>query len=321
MADASDILSPSELAQQIAQMQQQGAPAAQLVDLMKADEHQILEQVQGQRSVRERVRAAVDRRIELIELGPVRRMVHRLDEPLRTDLWRAISTRSFRPSYHSRVQLRERFTEVIDQRYAELREHMGDDAFGSLMEQTRAGDQRRRAITVDEASIVHEAMPADQALDHAAQIRDALGRPVDEKILPLVAALNQWGVRTTNSCEGHLTRGCASPMVHFAAGDAPVVTRLLREAGADDWLTTRASKDLAQLQRSGSITNGQLTPYERERLPERLAADQSSALSLADRLASLQIGDPAKPALSSLADGASLESPGHELGPRHSHGM
>jgi hypothetical protein len=42
---------------------------------------------------------------------------------------------------------------------------------------------------------------------------DALGKPIDEQILQLVAILNYLGIPTIQSCEGHLDHGIAAPWI------------------------------------------------------------------------------------------------------------
>ena len=57
----------------------------------------------------------------------------------------------------------------------------------------------------------------DESLVEVESIADALGLPIDEKIKPLVAALRMFGVRTTQSCEGHPDRGFPYPWVEIEA--------------------------------------------------------------------------------------------------------
>lgn len=45
------------------------------------------------------------------------------------------------------------------------------------------------------------------------QFTDRLGTPIDEGIFETVVVLNLLGLRTFQSCEGHLTHGCAYPWV------------------------------------------------------------------------------------------------------------
>lgn len=44
-------------------------------------------------------------------------------------------------------------------------------------------------------------------------VTDRLGMPIDEKIIRVVAVLNLYGIRTIQSCEGHLDHGYAYPWI------------------------------------------------------------------------------------------------------------
>lgn len=48
-------------------------------------------------------------------------------------------------------------------------------------------------------------------------LADKLGRPIDEKIKPLVIGLKYHGIKTTASCQGHTDRGYPFPWVKVGA--------------------------------------------------------------------------------------------------------
>jgi hypothetical protein len=58
------------------------------------------------------------------------------------------------------------------------------------------------------------------------QFTDRLGTPIDEGIFESVVVPNLLGLRTFQSCEGHLTHGCAYPWVSLV--DPPLSGRFVR---------------------------------------------------------------------------------------------
>jgi hypothetical protein len=65
------------------------------------------------------------------------------------------------------------------------------------------------------------------ALQRLDGIGDKLGMPIDEKIKPLVAALNMWSVETSASCEGHAGRALPYPWVDIPYAHVETAGRLL----------------------------------------------------------------------------------------------
>ncbi|MDQ2715442.1 MAG: hypothetical protein M3Z08_11095 [Chloroflexota bacterium] len=50
-----------------------------------------------------------------------------------------------------------------------------------------------------------------EAEDYVSRFTDRLGTPLETGIIETVIVLNLLGLRTFQSCEGHLTHGCAYP--------------------------------------------------------------------------------------------------------------
>jgi hypothetical protein len=67
----------------------------------------------------------------------------------------------------------------------------------------------------------------EKSLLEVGRLVDGLGKPIDEKIRPLVAALRMYGIRTTGSCQGHSKRGLKYPWVNIDIRDAKGATRLV----------------------------------------------------------------------------------------------
>jgi hypothetical protein len=75
-------------------------------------------------------------------------------------------------------------------------------------------------------------MSADEALRRVARLRDDADQLVDPGIRLALAGLIRMGIRTENSCEGHLVHGVSSPpQIEFNAADAPAVRTLVERAG------------------------------------------------------------------------------------------
>jgi len=55
----------------------------------------------------------------------------------------------------------------------------------------------------------------NEKLQSLGNITDKLGMPIDKRIIETVAALNLLGIKTTQSCEGHLSHGSSYPWVNI----------------------------------------------------------------------------------------------------------
>lgn len=53
----------------------------------------------------------------------------------------------------------------------------------------------------------------NEVADRFAMVTDKLGKPIDQGIFETVVALNVLGVKTRQSCEGHLDWGCPFPWI------------------------------------------------------------------------------------------------------------
>lgn len=66
------------------------------------------------------------------------------------------------------------------------------------------------------------------------RITDGLGCPIDEGIVETVVAFNLLGLRTCQSCEGHLIDGLPYPWVDLETDEFPAFKRALEEANRED---------------------------------------------------------------------------------------
>ena len=66
-----------------------------------------------------------------------------------------------------------------------------------------------------------------EAQTHVSSFTDRLGTPIDAGIIETVVVLNLLGLQTFQSCEGHLTHGCAYPWVSLV--DPPLSGRFVRQ--------------------------------------------------------------------------------------------
>lgn len=65
------------------------------------------------------------------------------------------------------------------------------------------------------------------------RITDGLGCPIDEGIVETVVAFNLLGLRTCQSCEGHIVDGLPYPWVDFETDEFPAFKQALEEASGD----------------------------------------------------------------------------------------
>ena len=70
--------------------------------------------------------------------------------------------------------------------------------------------------------------PIGEEIKRLRTIVDGTGRPIDEGILLLVAALQHHGFTTVASCEGHAKRH-KEPWVEVQSSDAPELLKLMQE--------------------------------------------------------------------------------------------
>ncbi len=59
------------------------------------------------------------------------------------------------------------------------------------------------------------------------KIRDNFGKPVEGKIKPLVIGLRRWGIKTRQSCEGHLSRALSYPWVSISKRQVSRVVKIM----------------------------------------------------------------------------------------------
>lgn len=78
-------------------------------------------------------------------------------------------------------------------------------------------------------------------------ITDGMGYPIDDGILETVVALNLLGLRTCQSCEGHLNNGLPYPWVDFETDEFPTFTQALEEASCEGLRTEEREAKGAQL--------------------------------------------------------------------------
>ncbi|MBI4138077.1 MAG: hypothetical protein HY482_00585 [Candidatus Wildermuthbacteria bacterium] len=67
--------------------------------------------------------------------------------------------------------------------------------------------------------------------------RDALGHPMDLKIIPLVIGLQRWGVKTTMSCQGH-PDALRFPWVMIEWNSLPLACALVMQNYSDKLLSS-----------------------------------------------------------------------------------
>ncbi len=189
---------------------------------------------------------------------------------------------------------------------------LGDDA-DRFAKAARQGHVVSDQILPHAGAMHRQGSPQDH-IDRFERIADGSPFPVVEAgILPLVAALNSWGIRTTQSCEGHEKRGTPAPWVMFDPADEGKMQRLLDETKEHDWMLRRGG-GFCQLKISGAAEDQtDLTPSEREHLPEFLARARSSADDLAARIDGLGVEISPKVELSKIDEAGSMEH-GHGLG-------
>lgn len=63
--------------------------------------------------------------------------------------------------------------------------------------------------------------------DNIDEVVDGVGRGIDDGIRPIVLKLNELGMETKASCEGHIDHGLAEPWVDFPAWGNYLKERLL----------------------------------------------------------------------------------------------
>ena len=66
-----------------------------------------------------------------------------------------------------------------------------------------------------------------QIFDRVARIADRRGKKIDPGIMGMVLALNASGIRTTQSCEGHIDWGLSYPWVRVAEQSCSTLERFL----------------------------------------------------------------------------------------------
>lgn len=64
------------------------------------------------------------------------------------------------------------------------------------------------------------------------KITDALGKPIDPGIKPLVREFIRLGIKTEGSCEGHKAHGAPYPWIDFPFGELKKVINILMHYGA-----------------------------------------------------------------------------------------
>ena len=76
------------------------------------------------------------------------------------------------------------------------------------------------------------------------RLADGLGKGLDPKILPLVAALRMFGIRTSGSCQGHKDWGLPYPWVDIDHRDSELASGLIcrADAGRRVWLNIKGRK-------------------------------------------------------------------------------
>ncbi|HLZ62234.1 MAG TPA: hypothetical protein VKR06_35255 [Ktedonosporobacter sp.] len=70
----------------------------------------------------------------------------------------------------------------------------------------------------------------EQAEAFTRRITDGMGSPLDEGIVETVVAFNLLGLRTCQSCEGHLDDGLPYPWVDFETDEFPTFKQALEDA-------------------------------------------------------------------------------------------
>ncbi len=68
----------------------------------------------------------------------------------------------------------------------------------------------------------------------ARHLTDRLGCPIDDGILEMVVALNLLGLRTCQSCEGHLEEGHPYPWVNLETDEFPAFKQALEDASREE---------------------------------------------------------------------------------------
>lgn len=99
-------------------------------------------------------------------------------------------------------------------------------------------------------------------------IVDGLGKPIDSGIFDTVVALNLFNIRTTQSCEGHLDHGIASPWVQIEAPETDEIVSLRNRVN-------ELSELIEKLENEGK-QDEELTPHYKEirRLYEQIKRPQ-----------------------------------------------
>jgi len=78
-------------------------------------------------------------------------------------------------------------------------------------------------------------------------ITDGMGYPIDDGILETVVALNLLGLRTCQSCEGHLDDGLPYPWVDFETDEFPTFRQALEDASREGLSAAEGEAKGAQL--------------------------------------------------------------------------
>lgn len=74
----------------------------------------------------------------------------------------------------------------------------------------------------------------DEGIAFAQRLVDGMGCPIDEGILEVVVSFNLLGLRTCQSCEGHLDDGLPYPWIDFETDEFPAFQQALEEMDRDE---------------------------------------------------------------------------------------
>lgn len=164
----------------------------------------------------------------------------------------------------------------------QLYEQLGDDAalFMPAARQGRVEDFKPHTGTMQRTS-----SPEAEQARFEAMVPPGRHPVIEPGIMPLVAAINAWGIATSQSCEGHLDRGVPAPWLMFEASATSKMQRLLDEAGNETFVLMSLGRDTSRLVVQGAAHDQTgMVPAEREHHAEDLARWQAEVASLAGRI-------------------------------------
>jgi hypothetical protein len=183
------------------------------------------------------------------------------------------------------TRIYQRSRELQAEHTAALQAELGDDTLAFL--------QTARQGRIEQVEAHAGAMERQTSSEAVRQRFEAMTQPGDSPvieagIMPIVAAMNAWGIETSQSCEGHLDWGAPAPWVMFKRANAGKMQRLLDEAGGGSFVMRGSGRETMRLVMRGVAEDRKdMAPVERERHAQDLVQWQREAGELGARIDAL----------------------------------